>query len=168
MVALASTNLSIGNLVNCNEVNMSVLKSGRYDFTVSGVMRKNKDGNPLKTKNGNTYVKVKLSVIDNNNECYNIYEIVFNKERVEQIVNSIGKEELKQRAKNKDFRVEDLVGESGRCLTKIRKGKDGYDDQPAVDVYLKPEAHKVYTSSDVEAQQQSFSIQEDDFEDVPF
>jgi hypothetical protein len=147
---------------------MSVLKSGRYDFTVSGVMRKDRNGNPLKTRNGNTYVKVKLSVIDNYSECHNIYDIVFNKDRVEQIINSIGKEELKKQAQNKDFRVEDLVGESGRCLTKIRKGKDGYDDQPAVDVYLKPEINKVYTPSDIEAQQQNFSMQGDDFDDVPF
>jgi hypothetical protein len=147
---------------------MSVLKSGRYDFTVSEIMRKDRDGNPLKTKNGNTYIKVKLSVIDNDSELHNIYDVVFNKERVEQIVNSIGKDELKKQAKNKDFRVEDLVGESGRCLTKIRKGKDGYNDQPAVDVYLKPETNKVYVPSDIEAQQQSFSVQGDDFDDVPF
>jgi len=145
-----------------------VLKAGKYDFTVSGVMRKDKNGNPLKTKNGNTYVKVKLSVIDSESESHNIYDTVFNKERVEQIVNSIGKEELKQQAQNKDFRVEDLVGESGRCLTKIRKGKDGYDDQPAVDVYLKPEINKVYAPSGVETTQQSFSSLGDDFDDVPF
>lgn len=118
---------------------MSVLlKAGRYDFTVSGVMRKNKDGNPLKTKNGNTYVKVKLCVIDNDNEAHNVYDLVFNRERIEQIVDSIGKEELKKQAKNKDFKVEILIGESGRCLTKVRAGKEGYEDQAAVEVYLNP------------------------------
>ena len=145
-----------------------MLKAGRYDFTVSGVMRKDKDGNPLKTRTGNTYLKVKLSVIDNDNESHNIYDLVFNKERVEQLVDAIGKHELKQQAKSRDFRIENLVGESGRCLTKIRKGKEGYDDQPAVDVYLKPEANKVYSSSGVETPQQSASIQDDDSEDLPF
>ena len=145
-----------------------MLKAGRYDFTVSGVMRKDKNGNTFKTKNGNTYVKVKLSVIGTDNESYNIYDLVFNKDRVQQIVDSIGKDALKEQSKNKDFRVEDLVGESGRCLTKIRKGKDGYDDQPAVEVYLKPEVDRSYQLSGVEPQQQSLSMQEDVFDDVQF
>lgn len=145
-----------------------MLKAGRYDFTVSGVLRKDKGGNPLKTKHGNTYVKIKLSVIDNDNESHNIYDLVFNKERVQQLVDSIGKDELKRQAKGKDFKVEDLLGESGRCLTKIRKGKDGYDDQPAVDVYLKPEANKVYASSGVEPQQKSVSAQDDGFNNLLF
>lgn len=115
----------------------NVLKAGKHPFIVTGVMRKDKDGNNLRTKNGNSYTKLKLSVMDANEEPHNVYDFIFARDKVDQIVNAIGNPELKRQAKNKDFRLEDLVGEEGVCLTRIKEGKNGFSDQTVVECYVK-------------------------------
>ena len=41
-----------------------LLKSGRYEFFISGVITQDKEENLLKTHSGDIYQKLKLSVLD--------------------------------------------------------------------------------------------------------
>jgi hypothetical protein len=144
-----------------------MLANGKYEYCITGVMRKDKNGNALKTKSGNAYAKVKLCILDAHNQSHNVYDLVFNREKIEQIVDSIGKVELKKQTQDKEFKLENLIGESGRCLTKIRPGKDNYPDSIGVECYLKPISQTLIQENVVLKQEQS-SNSDEDFDDIPF
>ena len=112
------------------------LSPGKYDFYVSSVIKTNKQGERLTTKNGKIFQKVKLTIISNG-ETFNVYDALFNKERIEQLVNSIGKHELKDAFKSGTLFLDDLIGESGACVVSIRPAKGEYPPQPVVSVYVK-------------------------------
>ncbi len=116
-----------------------LLKSGRYEFFISGVITQDKDGNLLKTQNGNTYQKLKLSVLDKDGYNKYVYDPIFNPKRLEQILRCIGSPVLVERYKQENLSLEDLIGTGGMCIIALRAGRSGYEDQNAVDCYIQKE-----------------------------
>lgn len=148
-----------------------LLSSGKYDYFISGVIKTNKEGQPLKTQKGNAYKKIRLDVLDQKGIRYTIYDAIFNKDRVEQIVNSVGKKELNESFKGGGFQLDELIGEGGRCIIAVKEGKDGYPDQNVVSVYLKPSANDLPPDkSDFnQAQQQELvPVNDEGDDDLPF
>ena len=152
-----------------------LLNSGKYDFYISGVIKTNKEGQPIKTQKGNGYKKARLDVLDSSGIRHTVYDAVFSKERVGQIVNSIGKKELQDRFAKGKLTLDDLVGECGKCILAVKEGKNGYNDQNVVSVYLKPEANSSFSQNSVEKQEgsgqsslDSFEPNNEEHDDIPF
>ena len=75
-----------------------LLKGGRYEFFISGVITQDKDGNFLKTQSGDSYQKLKLSVLDKDGYSKYVYDSIFNSKRLEQILRCIGSPLLVERS----------------------------------------------------------------------
>lgn len=116
-----------------------LLKSGRYEFFISGVITQDKEDNLLKTHNGDVYQKLKLSVLDRDGYNRYVYDPIFRPKRLEQILRCIGSSVLAERYQQENFNLEDLIGTGGLCIIALRAGKDGYEDQNAVDCYIQKE-----------------------------
>ena len=146
---------------------IALLKSGKYEFLISNVSSFDRDGNQLKTKDGMAYRKLRLSVIDNEGYVKYIYDPVFNSKKVQQVLRCVGRTghpELEM--------LDDLVGTGGTCTIVVRKGKEGYDDQNAVDVYIQKETvaielRKVNHSEVKGLEEYSDNLEPED-EEVPF
>lgn len=116
-----------------------LLKSGKYEFFISGVITQDKDGNLLKTQIGNIYQKLRLSVLDKDGYSRYVYDPIFNPKRLEQILRCIGSSALIERYEQGALNPEDLIGTGGTCIIALRAGRHGYEDQNVVDCYIQKE-----------------------------
>ena len=80
-----------------------LLKSGRYEFFISGVITQDKEDNLLKTHNGDVYQKLKLSVLDRDGYNRYVYDPIFRPKRLEQILRCIGSSVLAERYQQENF-----------------------------------------------------------------
>lgn len=116
----------------------SLLKTGKYEFYITGIITTDREGSPLKMRDGNSYKKFKLAVINRESYTQPVYDPLFGEddEKVEQIIKSIGSESLFHRFKSGHLELKDLVGTGGYCIIGVREGRDGYDDQNNIECYL--------------------------------
>ena len=117
---------------------VQLLRSGNYQFFITGIIDKDKDGNVLKMKDGQPYKKLRLAVVDRDGYTRNIYDPIFgtDSEKGKQLINCVANEVLKHKFINGNFRLEDLIGTGGFCLIGIRPAKDIYPAQNNVECYL--------------------------------
>lgn len=116
---------------------VQLLRSGSYQFFITGILDKNKDGVPLKMRDGQPYKKLRLAVVDRDGYTRTLYDPIFgtDSEKGQQLINCVANDVLRQKFFSGNFRLEDLVGTAGFCVIGIRK-KDGYDPQNVVEVYM--------------------------------
>ena len=116
---------------------VQLLRSGSYQFFITGIVSKDKDGNSLKMRDGQPYKKLRLAVVDRNSYTRNIYDPIFgtDSEKGSQLINCVANDILKQKFYSGNFRLEDLIGAGGFLVLGIRK-REGYAPQNVVEVYL--------------------------------
>ena len=121
----------------------NLLAMGRALASVVGKIT-TKNGKKLMMSNGETYRKLKLSVIDANGNCGYIYDPIWggDKEKIASIVDAIGDEYLKERFKNGLLEDEELFGHEFevRIGVKYPKPGTGFDKQNIIDCYTKKRA----------------------------
>ncbi len=167
---------------------VQLLRSGSYQFFITGIVSKDKDGNSLKMRDGQPYKKLRLAVVDRDGYTRNIYDPIFSmdSEKGMQLIRCVGGDGLMQRFLSGNFRLEDLIGTGGFCLIGIRPAKDNYPAQNQVECYLRRGYGKLEHNSgetdkwkaepvDVESKQQEFvpseatdNLEPVDDSDIPF
>ena len=89
-----------------------------------------------KSKTGNDMIELLLEVIDNGNHSVLIYDYLVSIDkmlwRIKDFCEAIGKIE---KYENDTLLPEDCVNTSGECITKFRKGKDGFKDKFVIQEY---------------------------------
>jgi len=117
---------------------VQLLRSGSYQFFITGILDKDKDGNPLKMKDGQPYKKLRLAIVDRDGYTRNLYDPIFgtDSEKGKQLINCVANDVLKHKFMAGNFRLEDLIGTGGFCLIGIRPAKDIYPAQNNVECYL--------------------------------
>ncbi len=117
---------------------VELFRAGSYEFFITGIIEKDRDGNSLKMRDGQPYKRLRLAIVSKDGNIRNLYDPIFgvDSEKVRQLINCVGTEELKQRFYSGNFRVEDLVGTGGSCLIGIRSATDKYAAQNSVECYL--------------------------------
>lgn len=116
-----------------------LLKSGKYEFFIGGVVTQDREGKLLKTSMGNIYQKLRLLVLDRDGYSRYVYDPIFSPKRVEQILRCIGSSALIEHYERGNFNLEDLIGTGGLCLIALRAGKNGHEDHNVVDCYIQKE-----------------------------
>lgn len=124
---------------------MSLLKSGKYKFYVSGLIDTDKDGNNLSIKSGNntgsSFRKIRLSLIGIDGLCSEIYHPVFGSDKVKEIANAIGKNfSATDKVGLKD--LDSFFGESGSCLIVTKEGKNGAESYNDVSLFIPKKAEE--------------------------
>ena len=118
------------------QVEYELVKPGKYEFYISGVIDNNKDGVPLVSSKGNSYKRVRLTIIDKDDYCNDVYDVVFSSDRVREIFESVGKHVSPTTKLNMDH-LHDLKGQRGYCMIGIQKSKEEkYSDQNNVKCYI--------------------------------
>ena len=117
---------------------VKLLRSGNYQFFITGVIEKDREGNFLKMKDGQPYKKLRLAIMDRNGYTRNIYDPIFGtgSEKGKQLINCVANDVLKHNFLSGNFRLEDLIGTGGFCLIGIRPATDIYPAQNNVECYL--------------------------------
>jgi len=117
---------------------VQLLRSGSYQFFITGILDKDKDGNFLKMKDGQPYKKLRLAIVGRDGYTRNLYDPIFgtDSEKGKQLINCVGDDILKHKFISGNFRLEDLVGTGGFCLIGIRPARDIYPAQNNVECYL--------------------------------
>ena len=138
---------------------VQLFRSGIYGFFITGIVYKNKDGEHLKRKDGNQYEKIKISVVDAYGYSKYIYVPVFGSEIINQILKSIGNQELMQKFKEEKFKSKDLIGAGGYCLVGIQR-KEGYPPENNIDCYIHNECQYLVQKLCVSIRQKDASPEE--------
>lgn len=127
----------------------SLLMSGKYEFYITGVITSDREGNLLKMRDGNSYKKLKLAVINRQGYTHHVYDPVFGEdyEKLEQIIKSIGSEVLFRRLRTHRLELKDLIGTGGYCIIGVREGREGYNDQNSVECYLQKDYGALFDDS---------------------
>lgn len=117
---------------------VQLLKQGKYRFIVTNVLSNNKEGTPLKTKDGSAFKKLKVAILNSQNEVFFIYEPIFsnNQEKVQHIVNSINNEWLTKKWQAGTFEPRDLIGMGGACIVTVQKGKEDYQNENNIECFI--------------------------------
>ena len=118
------------------QVEYELVKPGKYECYISGIIDTNKDGVALALNDGRSYKRVRLTVIDKEGYSNDVYDMVFDSDKVREIFECVGKEIPKDSNVNLGH-LHDLRGQRGYCLVGISKSKkEGYNDQNSIKCYI--------------------------------
>jgi len=122
-----------------SEAQYEEIKSGEYQFYVTGVFREDKNGYALKTSKGNIYESLKIIILTNG-ESRSVSHPIYGTENIKSIVYAINNPALtfvfeSKQSKGEKFDLETLIGESGRLLL----GHRAYNGKnyPKIECFLK-------------------------------
>jgi hypothetical protein len=125
------------NVENQQQKQPQQIKSGKYEFYITGVIRKDSNGYDLKTKTGNTYQRLKI-VLLGTNENYDTSKFIFGSKDIQEVVSCINNPALTDvfQKQGKDFELETLIGEGGILLmgNRIKEGVTW----PQIECLIKP------------------------------
>jgi len=68
------------------------------------------------TNNGNNYINVKLDVVDSDGVIIPVYDPMFHKNRILELLMSFGKEDLILEVEDVSFKLEELKGYGGKAI----------------------------------------------------
>jgi hypothetical protein len=118
------------------QVEYELVKPGKYEFYISGVIDTKKGGEPLVSSKGNTYKRLRLTIIDKNDYCSDVYEAVFGSDTVKEIFECVGKP-ISPSAEITLDSLHELRGQRGYCMIGIQKSKEEkYADQNNIKCYI--------------------------------
>lgn len=124
------------------QIQYEEIKSGEYQFYVTGVFREDKNGYKLKTSKGNVYESLKIIILING-ESRSVSHPIYGSENIKSIVYAINNPSLtfvfeSKQSKGEKFDLEILIGESGRLLL----GQRSYNGKnyPKIECFLKERA----------------------------
>ena len=105
------------------------------------------------------YRKLRLSVIDHEGYVNYVCDPVFNSKKLQQVLRCVG------RNGHPELEIlDDLIGMGGECTIVVRKGKEGYDDQNAVDCYIQKDSQSAELCKTEHSEAKVFRDQQDNFE----
>lgn len=162
---------------------MNLIDEGEYPFEVIEIITVDKYGLPMRDKNGNDMVKLKLLLWDNQNRQRTLYTYLSGDGalayKLRHFARSIG---MIDHYEQGTFNIEQTIGKSGRAEIVIRKGNlklDGsgemWPDKNDVKDFIvaSPEASKIYDEREAAgyinmALQQNASQSAEFEDDIPF
>lgn len=139
------------------------IKPGKYDFIIQGLITKDKNGYELKTKNGKSYQKLRIVLLDNENNS-TVYKAIFGKEDLKEVIFGVGDPDMMRLydSKPEDFDLQSLIGEEGRLLL-------GYkNNYPNIECFLKQKSSIVSERKEKKESAESFKQELDEADNVPF
>lgn len=139
------------------------VKIGKYEFLIQGVLTKDSNGYELKTKNGRKYTKLRIILMNEENNS-SVYKAIFSEKDLKEVVLGIGNPALTQHYESnpEKFDQETLVGESGSLF--LGK-KNGYVN---VECFIKPKLNDASLKNLSNESGASFKQELQEADNVPF
>jgi hypothetical protein len=147
------------------------IPKGKYEFLVQGVLKTDSNGYDLKTSKGNSYQKLRIILIGNNDN-YSMLHNVFSKKDIQEIVFCLNNPALTHvyNSNPDNFELEYLIGEEGGRLLLGHKEYNG-ENYPKIECYLKakPVTPEAFESAQVaKTGGAAFASELDEADNVPF
>jgi len=117
------------------EIKKPQIKVGTYDFLVQGVMTQDKNSYELKTSKGSSYYKLRLILLNEENNS-SVYKAIFSEKDLKEVVFGLGNPAMTHvyNSNPKEFDPENLIGESGKLFL---GHKNGYVN---IECFMKPKS----------------------------
>lgn len=143
----------------------TLLSKGPATFSVSKVYEYGRDGHPLQTRAGHSYLKIELVATDCNGNNGVIYENLISNIgwKIKQFAESINCPDL---FKQGSFNPQVLVGRRGTCELDIKPAENGYPEKTYIKKFAKNDSMERYGQVPEPAYEPKTI--EEAFDDIPF